>query len=758
MLTAILKLWPATERFTINRASLGRSALCGAGIIALLATVQPPDHKSTPLLLPTFQAQPQETPPPELLTVPADVDRGLALMEQGRRWEARSQLISALASHRDDFWGGRMQFVLGSMAIEEKNYAEALEHLRDPLILKSGLEDLSILYQGNAYYGLRNIERAAEAYRYFTATYPRGAFHGDAAKMLGESLVLLNRPAEAGAAFLDAANGITGWEAPSLHYKAADNYLRAGLLKEALPIYEEMYVEYPTYYRDSEIQAQIHKIRERLQLPLKIDPSVMEKRARKLNESGAHKSACNEYARIHSIYPSFFEQTGMALDMASEALKCENYSLARSLLSDALNRDSTGQADLLMGDLLWNTRKDPQPYLEKASTANTTYAESALFRLYQWKLAKGDNSGALQYMNELAGRFPGHNAGLALWKLAWTLYAAGSYAESSSLFSRYYQADPQGEYAAASLYWTARAKEKARKGDDVAELYQAVMTRFPRTIYGYLAADRMGTPTPEGDPPPANPATQRAAYFQSARSGMSVEIQRGWDHAELLRLCRLYPLALKELSFQESHAADKTPLLVKSATIFNDTRAHRLAIITLREAFPDYLTRPGSDLPRFIWEMMYPLRHDEIFKKNAERLGIEKNLLLGIACQESCFNPVAHSGSGAVGVLQLIPSTARLVARRYHIPYSSTYLTDPDKNIQLGSLYLDGLLRQFDRDVVYTLIGYNAGPGRVFSWKRKMPGLSGLELVENALFHETREYVLVVMQNAREYERLYGKS
>lgn len=676
-------------------------------------------------------------------------------MESGRRDEARLALAAALSAHHGDFWGGRIHFVLGQMDIEDKRSASALQHLRDPLILKSGLEDLSVFYQGYAYSEMKDYDGAAEAFGFYLRTYGLSAFSAEAAKMLGEAHAEGKHYAQAAAAFEEAVKGTSGWEAPSLCFKAGDNHEKAGELTDALRCFERLFSQYPSYYRDKEVQQRIRSLRVALRLPAAIPVGAIEERARSFAEAGYHKSAYAEYSGLRSQFPAYFMMENLAYELGVESLRSGNKTLARSLLAEAAARDETGRCQLALAELLRDTGKDPSPNLEAAAKVDGGAAETALYRLFLWRQGRGEFTSAGHCVEELAARFPGDLAALALWKRAWALYGMGAFQEAGSLFLRCSRIVPRGTYAAGSLYWAGRAFERCSRGDAATSLDKELDERFPRTIYAHLA----GSQTRQGatlDPPPTDIAAQRAAYFQSSRAAMSPEAQLSWDRAELLRLCRLNALALKELAFLEGRCDDPTPVLVKRSVIYNDTNAHRAAIVTLRQAFPDYLTRTGTALPRFVWEIFYPLKYADIFEEQGRRLGIRSSLLLGLSCQESCFNPVARSGSGAVGVMQLLPSTARYVARRHRLSYSSSGLLDPARNIEMGVLYLDGLLDQFGRNEVYALIGYNAGPGRVTSWKRMLPRLSGLEIAENAAFTETRNYVITVLQNSHEYQRLYG--
>lgn len=123
-------------------------------------------------------------------------------------------------------------------------------------------------------------------------------------------------------------------------------------------------------------------------------------------------------------------------------------------------------------------------------------------------------------------------------------------------------------------------------------------------------------------------------------------------------------------------------------------------------------------------------------------------LLQGISKQESRFTPTVHSAAGAVGLMQLLPSTASELAGR---PVSATELEQPERNIQLGSLYVRQLLQQADGNPLVAVASYNAGPGAVGSWIRERLQTTPELWVEAIPYPETRLYVKKVLGNAWTY-------
>jgi soluble lytic murein transglycosylase len=144
---------------------------------------------------------------------------------------------------------------------------------------------------------------------------------------------------------------------------------------------------------------------------------------------------------------------------------------------------------------------------------------------------------------------------------------------------------------------------------------------------------------------------------------------------------------------------------------------------------------------------------------NWQQIGkpVEKALVFGLSRQESEFNPDAGSRVGAQGLMQLMPGTARLVARQYRVPYAQSKLKgDPAYNVKLGAAHLADLVSNYNGSYVLTLVAYNAGPRRAKEWLEQFGDLrsgqvDAVDWVENIPFQETRQYVQKVLQNVHVY-------
>ncbi|WP_407316215.1 transglycosylase SLT domain-containing protein [Pseudomonas sp. nanlin1] len=279
-------------------------------------------------------------------------------------------------------------------------------------------------------------------------------------------------------------------------------------------------------------------------------------------------------------------------------------------------------------------------------------------------------------------------------------------------------------------YWQARSLELAQpQNPQVQALYKNVAKE--RDFYGFLAADRSQSAYQLNNRPlPLSQALMtkvrtapgvRRALELYAR-GQIVDARREWYHVS------------RHFSRDE---------MVAQARLAYDMRWYFPAIRTISQA------QYWDDL-----DIRFPMAHRDTLIREANLRGLHTSWVFAITRQESAFMDDARSGVGAMGLMQLMPATAKETARKFSIPLASPQQAfDPDKNIQLGAAYLSQVHGQFNGNRVLASAAYNAGPGRVRQWLRGANHLSFDVWVESIPFDETRQYV----QNVLSYAVIYGQ-
>ena len=152
---------------------------------------------------------------------------------------------------------------------------------------------------------------------------------------------------------------------------------------------------------------------------------------------------------------------------------------------------------------------------------------------------------------------------------------------------------------------------------------------------------------------------------------------------------------------------------------------------------------------------VYPLGYYKSIKPLSEKYGLDPLLLIALIREESHFNPEIESSAGALGLMQLMPATAKEVATRNKIDFSQESITDIPLNLKLGAIYLKRLLKYFDNNAVFALASYNGGIGNVRRWRKK--NNKDLDhFIESITFPETRFYVKKVLRSYNIYKFIYA--
>jgi soluble lytic murein transglycosylase len=183
----------------------------------------------------------------------------------------------------------------------------------------------------------------------------------------------------------------------------------------------------------------------------------------------------------------------------------------------------------------------------------------------------------------------------------------------------------------------------------------------------------------------------------------------------------------------------------------------RGAALVARSAVGQHLRGGITARNRKVWEALYPLRFRKLVEKSAARAKVDPDLLQALMREESRFNRHARSSTGAIGLAQLMPKTAREVARKLKLgPVTEGALADPALNIRLGGAYLGSLLSELG-SVAHAVAAYNAGTQRVREWASARSDLDLDAWTEEIPFAETRTYVMRVLGSYGAYRLVYGR-
>ena len=285
---------------------------------------------------------------------------------------------------------------------------------------------------------------------------------------------------------------------------------------------------------------------------------------------------------------------------------------------------------------------------------------------------------------------------------------------------------------ARGAYWAGRAAD-AKKDPKLAQQWYGKAAKHVTTFYGQLAAPHVGSSLKQLIPPDPEPTAEARKTFENrelvkatklvARSG-----NRAWLRSFVLTLMEEVKTPAEQELVTELAVGLQRPDLAVVAS----KHAVRRGVQLVAAGYPTSpLPKGGSAL--------------------------ENALLLAVMRQESAFDVEATSSAGARGLMQIMPSTAKMLARDLGVSYTPDKLTrDPHYNMKLGSYYLASIISDFDDSYVMGVAAYNAGPSRVRAWVRaygdpRTGAIDMIDWIELIPFEETRNYVQRVLENLQIY-------
>lgn len=273
----------------------------------------------------------------------------------------------------------------------------------------------------------------------------------------------------------------------------------------------------------------------------------------------------------------------------------------------------------------------------------------------------------------------------------------------------------------AWTYWLARAYEQTGKNNEAQAMYKALSQE--RTFAGVLSSERLGVDYPINLPQ----MTVTDEHLDDTLNNRGI--------ARALELHDMGRLSQARREWMDTTAKLSEIQLQAAAIIAYEQGWQERAILTLARA-----ENQNNIAIRF------PVLYKNTIEKEAKRNGLSPAWVFAIARRESAFVPDIKSPVGATGLMQLMPYTAKQVAKQLKEPYHSpSQLTNTSLNVRLGSAYLKSIYNDLDKNMILATAAYNAGPYRVKKWLPKFGSIPSDVWIETVPFYETREYVKAVL-------------
>ena len=642
---------------------------------------------------------------------------------------------------------------LGHAYLVDKRYTEAEAYLRQAWQAGDELSDYADYLGAQANHDAGNESGAEALLHGFAGRYPDSIFNAQVPEL--ETNVFMGMGDAKGAQrVLTAAAGMPAANRPAYQLVQGQVAAALGQSQEAERILKNLLLGHP-------LSPEAEIARARL-TAMGAETSLTIAELRSLGDAyyngRRYEQASEQYhalARESRLYAA--TRNGLAVAAAACDLKLKRLTTAQATaLADSADENGARRLYLLME--LARSRNDLDEQQNIVTRMESRFPQSpwlaeALFSSGNMYLLRKEYASAAVYYSYLATHFPSSTrAAAAHWKAGWLSYRQGLYAEAARLFDEQIRLFPGATETVSALYWRGRLYESLdHRGDLAASSYRAVVRAYQHFFYAQMARQRlaaMGSVQPAHAPQLDRFQPQPVPPLDDSFPAESPHLAK----ARLVANAGLNDYVAQEIAADPDSSSWSA---LAEAQIYASYGETFRAMRALKRALPYASSASIQSIPLAYWRILFPEAWWEAIKTGSSKNKLDPYLVASLIRQESEFNPNAISPANAYGLMQLLPSVGKAMAREEGITHFETFqLLDPVTNIRLGTRYLRHTLDRFGGVAEYALAAYNAGDDRVFDWQAAGPYQGIDEFVESIPFTETREYVEAILRNKETYKAI----
>jgi soluble lytic murein transglycosylase len=667
---------------------------------------------------------------------------------------AYDRLKSFAQSRSSGLLGKRAALALGYVDYSKGHYPQALRWLRiaeDDLVLR----EYALYWGAMTERAMNNNAGALVQLNVLHHDFPGSVMNEQILQALGETALAVQKP-EQGLAALDPDPSVSS--KPALLLLRGQLREQAGRLDGAAADYQAVYYQLPLTPQATEAGNKLSLLAVKLgeKFP-KVTLEEKKSRAQVLYDAHRWREANEDYSRLLNQF------TGSDHELALLRMAQCRVGLGAGADSFTTLTPSDAEVDAerlySLSQVYRSQKREPEMLAAVEQTAarspKSRWTEQALFSTgnYYWVQLDLDRAG--QFYRRVLQDFPGGaTTVIADWRVAWQAYRQRQ-PQAASLLEEHIRQHPGSTYIADALYWLGRIAERSGNVPLARAYFTKLADRYPQNYFGARAVERLRAIGPGLTDtvailsqipllPAAPPLDEDVPPAAAARRDRAIALHSiAFD-------------ASAEMEFRAAYIATGAPsLLLEAAQEAVEARRYGVAFVTIRQIVSQLESRPFSQVSWAVWRVAYPLPYRVELERSAARAGVDPMQVAGLIRQESAFQPEAYSHAGAMGLMQLIPSTAKKMAKQVKVRFSRPRLFEPEYNLRLGTIYLAGLKSSYG-SLEAALAAYNAGEDRVAAWEAGRTYDEPAEFVDSIPFTETREYVQVVMRNGAIYREVYG--
>ena len=645
---------------------------------------------------------------------------------------------------------------LGHAYMLDHRYADAVETFHRANVSGTALDDYADYLGAQASVQAGHATDAYALLDRFAERHPDSIFNANAPVLMANAYLQQNDAPGALRVLTPLADSPQASHA-DFRYALGRAYQMSGDTTHAAAVFRSLYANLPLSIEAAQARAQLQA--------MNMPPSAAERKvhADQLFNAKRYSEAGEEYHAIERDSSGLSAADHDALVIYAAACDMRMKHLSRREVEKLPNTadDSAALKLYLLAEVSRNEHDEAThdgliaQMVEKFPSSR--WLEEALYSGGNMYLLKHDAKQATYHYSLLVKMFPNSTyAASAHWRTAWMNYRLQNYAEAARLMDEQIQGYPAGIEVPSALYWRGRIyEEEDHNFAQAANYYRALTASYINYYYAMLARQRLNVL--KAQTATTAPAAVLSSVPKPVVPFLTGELPENEPHLIKARL--VANAALNEYigpEIQASPTSNEWGALAQ-AEIFTSYGETTRALQAMKHSGISFFALPLDQAPTVYWKLLFPQPYWSDLVANSQKNGLDPYLVASLIRQESEFNAGVVSHANAWGLMQLLPSVGKSMAKKDGVKgFGTNSLLNPTVNLELGTTNLRLVLDRFGGQPEYALAAYNAGDVPVRQWMAAGTYKDIAEFVESIPYTETREYVQAILRNREIYRALYG--
>jgi soluble lytic murein transglycosylase len=647
------------------------------------------------------------------------------------------------------------ELAIGHAYMLDRRYPEAEHAFRQVNLDGSVLGDYADYLQAQAAVQANHPQDAVPLLDHFAARHPGSLFDSAAPILLANAYLIANDPGGALRVLQPLQSEPMGSHV-DFRFALAKAYQASGNASQAANLYRGIYLDDPLSPEATGAKIQMAA------LNLPPSPADRKRHADAMFNAKQYMEAQEEYRALQKSESDLSQSDRDALDIYAAVCDLRLKKLSREDVEHlpVTGDDSAALKMYLQSELARNTgNTDQHDALIQNLMAHypqSRWLEEALDSGGNMYLIRQNDAKAIDDYVALVQHFPrSAYAPSAHWHAAWLSYRLRRYPDAARLMDEQIMNYPAGTEIPGALYWRGRLYEDVEHDFSQAlNYYSTLNATYVNSYYANLARQRMAV---IGQRPAAQPSPALASVRTIEDPGLTDVLPENDPHLIKARL--LANAALNEYIRPEIQLSETSGNwgAFAEAQIYESFGENTRALQAMKRSKIPFFSLPVKEVPIAYWELVFPRPYWTQLESDSRAAGVDPFLVASLIRQESEFNPEAVSRKSAYGLMQLLPSVGKSLAKKDgERHFNTNELLDPSTNLRLGTQDLRKSIDRYNGQVEYALAAYNAGDSPVRQWMSSNDYKDIAEWVESIPYTETREYVQGIIRNRELYRAVYA--